>query len=305
MASGIRLRPAGRGRGRPIGSDSAETRARILRAAREIINERGYRAASFQAIADRADLSRPTMHYYFGSREEIYHSLVQEAQSIIAECIEQSRREDSLLKQLSAFMCAAYRLNFEDRAMMRFIITTRLEYHRLPSLRTGVNQTVGTVGEYFRAMVEAAIERREIPADIDAAAVANMLLAMSWGMGFYTGFVDDDDDVLAIAKQLHTLFLDGLLKRPPSDRSLTIDPHAPATIAIEAFAGTWPGLTLAIDTPEGQPYISAGGAQPVVVGGHFTRERVRSLLYCAYQVESSVDGLGRYDTLDDAALPSA
>jgi len=43
--------PAGRGRGRPVGADSAETRARILRAAREVINERGYEAANFQAIA--------------------------------------------------------------------------------------------------------------------------------------------------------------------------------------------------------------------------------------------------------------
>jgi AcrR family transcriptional regulator len=33
------------------------------RAAREVINERGYEAANFQAIASRAGLSRPTMHY--------------------------------------------------------------------------------------------------------------------------------------------------------------------------------------------------------------------------------------------------
>jgi AcrR family transcriptional regulator len=64
----------GRGRGRPIGADSTETRARILRAAREVINERGYEAANFQAIASRAGLSRPTMHYYFHTREEIYDS---------------------------------------------------------------------------------------------------------------------------------------------------------------------------------------------------------------------------------------
>src|SRR5256714_13952232 len=119
----------GRGRGRPIGADSAETRARILRAAREVINERGYEAANFQAIASRAGLSRPTMHYYFHTREEIYDCLVAEAYLIVADCIAQAKHEDTLLNQLSAFVAGAYRSGFGDPTMMKFIITARLEFH--------------------------------------------------------------------------------------------------------------------------------------------------------------------------------
>jgi len=99
----------GRGRGRPIGADSAETRARILRAAREVINERGYEAANFQAIASRAGLSRPTMHYYFHTREEIYDCLIAEAYSIVADCIAQAKSQDTLLNKLSTFVTAADR----------------------------------------------------------------------------------------------------------------------------------------------------------------------------------------------------
>jgi hypothetical protein len=40
-----------------------------------------------------------------------------------------------------------------------------------------------------------------------------------------------------------------------------------------------------------------------VVSGAFTGERVRSALYRAYRVESTVEGLGRYDTLDAVAWP--
>src|SRR3954465_2844330 len=99
----------GRGRGRPIGADSAETRARILRAAREVISERGLEAANFQAIASRAGLSRPTMHHYFHTREQIYDRLVAEAYSVVAECIAQAKREEGLLNQLSACVAAANR----------------------------------------------------------------------------------------------------------------------------------------------------------------------------------------------------
>ena len=104
--------PPGRGRGRPVGSDSAETRARILRAAREVINERGYEAANFQAIASRAGLSRPTMHYYFRTREEMYDCLIAEAYSIVSDCIAQAKREDTLLKQLATFVAATHRSGF-------------------------------------------------------------------------------------------------------------------------------------------------------------------------------------------------
>src|SRR6476469_8320121 len=121
--------PAGRGRGRPVGADSAETRARILRAAREVINERGYEAANFQAIASRAGLSRPTMHYYFHTREEIYDCLVADAHSIVVDCIAQAKREETLLKQLSAVATAAYQSGLADRSMMRFTVTAGLDFH--------------------------------------------------------------------------------------------------------------------------------------------------------------------------------
>jgi AcrR family transcriptional regulator len=208
-----------RGPGRPVGADSAATRARILRAAREVINERGYQAATFQAIAARAGLSRPAMHYYFHTREQIYENLVQEAYSIVTDCIAQARREDSLLKQLSTFVAAAQRLDLADGSMMRFIITSRLEFHRHPNVGAA-NPTAAAVHGFYTSMVDEAIQRREIPDDADAAAMVNLLFAMFWGMGFYASFLDEAGNIAAIAKQLHQLFVHGLLARAlPSSTS--------------------------------------------------------------------------------------
>lgn len=225
-----------------MGADSAETRARILRAAREVINERGYEAANFQAIASRAGLSRPTMHYYFHTREEIYDCLVAEAYSVVADCIAQAKREDTLLNQLSAFVRAAYRSGFADRSMMRFTIAARLESHRCPSLRENPGPVVSAVQAFYALMVEEAMARGEIPADTDADAVVNMLLAMFLGMGFFAGFIVDQSDMTVIAKQLHQLMAHGLLDQqagPP----LTIAPPMPVAVAVDNFAETWPGLT--------------------------------------------------------------
>jgi AcrR family transcriptional regulator len=235
--------PNGRGRGRPVGADSAETRARILRAAREVINERGYGAANFQVIASRAGLSRPTMHYYFRTREEIFDCLVAEAHSIVADCIAQAKREDTLLNQLSAFVAAAYRSGFADRSMMRFTITARLESHRSPSLRENPGPVVSAVQAFYASIVDEATVRGEIPADTDADAVVHILLAMFLGMGFFAGFIIDSNDMPVIAKQLHRLMARGLLDQQRTPPSLTIAPPVPVAVPVDNFAETWPGLT--------------------------------------------------------------
>jgi AcrR family transcriptional regulator len=235
--------PAGRGRGRPVDADSAETRARFLRAAREVINERGFEAASFQAIASRAGLGRPTMHYYFHTIEEIYDCLVAEAYSIVADCIAQAKREDTLLNQLSAFVSGAYRSGFADRSMMKFIIMARLEFHRSPSLRQNPGPVVSAVQGFYASMVDDAIARGEIPADTDAVAVVNMLLAMFLGMGFYAGFSVDRNDMAVIAKQLHRLMTRGLLDQQQNGRPLTITPPVPVPVAVDDFVDTWAELT--------------------------------------------------------------
>lgn len=226
-----------------MGADSAETRARILRAAREVITERGYEAASFQAIASRAGLSRPTMHYYFHTREDIHECLVAEAYSIVADCIVQAKRENTLLKQLSAFVSATHGSGFADRSMLQFIIAARLEFHRSPSLRGSPGPVVSAIQDFYGSMVEDAIARGEIPEDTDPAAVVNMLLSMLLGMGFYAGFIFDSNNVSMIAKQLHRLMTHGLLDRRQAGSPPTITPPVPAAAAVDDFVPTWPGLT--------------------------------------------------------------
>jgi AcrR family transcriptional regulator len=226
-----------------VGADSAETRSRILRAAREVITERGYEAANFQAIASRAGLSRPTMHYYFHNREDIHECLIAEAYSIVADCIAQAKHEDTLLKQLSTFVTATHGSGLADRSMLQFIIAARLEFHRSPSLRGSPGPVVCAVQEFYGSMVEDAIARGEIPDDTDPAAVVNMLLAMFLGMGFYAGFIVDSNNMPVIAKQLHRLMTQGLLGRRKTGPPLAITAPMPDMAAVDDLVLTWPGLT--------------------------------------------------------------
>src|ERR1043165_4866703 len=97
---------AARRPGRPVGADAAQTRERILHAAYEVINERGYAAAPFQEIANRSGLSRPTLNYYFASREELYSALLQQAHDVVVSCIRVAKQHEGTLDRLHSYIDA-------------------------------------------------------------------------------------------------------------------------------------------------------------------------------------------------------
>lgn len=194
-----------------MGSDSAETRADILRAARAVINERGYEAATFKAIAVRAGISRPTMHYYFATKEDLYDCLQREAFAMVSTAIAAARRRNTLMEQLTAFFAAASELDSPDGSMMRFVVASRLEQHRHPELRRSVTPVAEAVAGFYAWLVDEAIRRGEIGWDADAAAVVNMLSAMFWGLGFFGRFGHGSQPAIGVAKQLNRLLRRGLL----------------------------------------------------------------------------------------------
>src|ERR1051325_8260157 len=74
---------ASRGPGRPPAAKAAETRERIIRAAREVFSELGYDAATFQAIAIRAGLTRPAINHYFASKRVLWSQVVEQTDALV------------------------------------------------------------------------------------------------------------------------------------------------------------------------------------------------------------------------------
>jgi AcrR family transcriptional regulator len=201
--------PVGRRRrGRPTGSDSAETRNRILRAARQVISERGYHAATFQAIAAAADLSRPTLHYYFDSREQIYAMLVDEAGDVMAECIDAARRKNSLIEQLTTLVSGMLEVDRLDRSRLAFLVSARLESTRNPILALGASSALLS---FLESLLADAKSRGELAADTLVTPIADMLHAMMWGVGLHAGFIDTPSGLGSITKQLCLLLSHGSL----------------------------------------------------------------------------------------------
>ena len=48
-----------------------------------MFSERGYDAATFQAIAIRADLTRPAINHYFSSKQLLYREVVDRTNELV------------------------------------------------------------------------------------------------------------------------------------------------------------------------------------------------------------------------------
>jgi TetR/AcrR family transcriptional repressor of uid operon len=205
---------ASRRPGRPPAAKADETRKRILHAARLVFSERGYDGATFQAIAVRADLTRPAINHYFSSKRVLYREVVNQTNElVVVAAIRRAELETTLMGRLTAFISAAVRANSENPSASAFLVTTVLESQRHPELSTTENDAVRISREFLMRVVNDAIEHREVAADTDASVLAETLLVVLCGVGFYVGYVRSYQEMLAVTDVLRQL-LEGALWRP-------------------------------------------------------------------------------------------
>ncbi|ORW95369.1 TetR family transcriptional regulator [Mycobacterium sp. IEC1808] len=205
---------ASRRPGRPPAAKADETRQRIMQAARLVFAERGYDGATFQAIAARADLTRPAINHYFSTKRLLYREVLKQTNAlVIGAGMRQAEGEKTLTGRLTAFITAAVRANSDNPAVSAFLIAAVLESQRHPELSGAEIDSVKISREFLASAVSEAIERREVAPDIDAAALVETLIIVLCGVGFYAGYIRSYEEILAISDVLRRL-LEGALWRP-------------------------------------------------------------------------------------------
>ncbi|MBU9762290.1 TetR/AcrR family transcriptional regulator [Mycobacterium sp. TNTM28] len=202
---------ASRGPGRPPAAKAAETRERILHAAQEVFSELGYDAATFQAIAIRADLTRPAINHYFSSKRVLYRDVVEQAHAkLMAAALAKTQEASTLLSRISAVFAAAMDTESTDRSAAAFLVTSVLESQRHPELVSEEHDALASSRKFVTWAVNDAIEKGELSADTDIPAIVEMLVAVMWGMGFYAGYVGDRDELAVIVDKFELLMANKL-----------------------------------------------------------------------------------------------
>jgi len=143
-----------RRRGRPPRAESADTRDRILDAAREEFAERGYDKTSVRGIAKAAGVDSALVHHYFGTKEQVFEAAVEVA-LVPALAVRDAVLEvplDDVGERLTRFLFGLWENPVTRRPLLAIV-------------RSAVNnEAAATV---FRRLVSAQLLRR-IAGEIDA-----------------------------------------------------------------------------------------------------------------------------------------
>ncbi|MGQ9675104.1 MAG: TetR/AcrR family transcriptional regulator [Chloroflexota bacterium] len=91
---------------------AAEVKSRIVASAQREFGRKGYAGASLREIAERAGTTKPMIYYYFGNKEGLYASIVQE-------------QMQSLTRRLSDAVAGAN--GVEDK--IRCLVAAYLDHH--------------------------------------------------------------------------------------------------------------------------------------------------------------------------------
>lgn len=176
-----------------------------------MFSELGYDAATFQAIAIRADLTRPAINHYFASKGVLWAEVVEQTNAMVVSAGKaRAESETSLIGRLSAYFAATMQADSEDRSAAAFLVTSVLESQRHPELSNDEHDSLTNSRDFVTWAVKDAIERGELTTDTDVNHLVEMLVAVMWGMGFYAGFVGDHDDLGAVVHKFELLMANKL-----------------------------------------------------------------------------------------------
>lgn len=174
----------------------------------------GYEAATFQEIAARADLTRPAINHYYASKQALYRYVLAETNSVvIAAGLKEAEAEQTLAGRVRAFVRAAVHAQDLDTSAAAFLVTSVLECQRHPELDAESDGSLQHTRDFAAAVVRDGMATGELRDDLDAETAAEMLVAALWGLGFYAGFMGDEDRLAAITDEFIKLLDGGPWKR--------------------------------------------------------------------------------------------
>ncbi len=182
-----------------------------MRAARGVFSELGYDAATFQAIAARADLTRPAINHYFASKRVLWREVIEQTNAtIVSAGIARAHEQTTLINRLSAFLSVTTQAEAEDRSASAFLVTSVLEAQRHPELTSDGHDVLKTSREFLTWAVSDAIASGELSTDTHVGDLVEMLVAVVWGVGFYAGFVGNAEERIAVVHVLERMLANRL-----------------------------------------------------------------------------------------------
>lgn len=202
--------------GRPPATDSAETRRRILVAARTCFARYGYDKTTNKDIAAAAGITAGAIYHYFPSKQSLFVTLWREVQEMVYEAFDRVLDgKETLSDKIKAVMDMAAEMHASDRSLAAFTAISPIEIQRHEELRKDLGDDALAVYRYFEHLVAGSSD--DLAPGVDAESVVNLLVAVTTGFAQF-GATSRATRSHGAAIDSFKLLVDGTLFAPDGNR---------------------------------------------------------------------------------------
>ena len=170
------------GPGRPPGTDSSDTRRRVLRAACRCFAESGYGPSTNSQIAELAGVTAGSVHYHFRTKHHLFEAVCEDVYGTFHARMEGvlagSKPVSGLLR---AVLTESMRINHEAPELAGFVATAPVDAARHPELAPAFVRQSAAMFEQLTAAVVRGQEGGDISPDLLPARVVALIFAIANG----------------------------------------------------------------------------------------------------------------------------
>jgi TetR/AcrR family transcriptional repressor of nem operon len=175
-----------------VGRPKTWERSDVLRKAARLFWEKGFEGAHLQELVDVTGLNRFALYKEFGGKEGLFHEALQSYISDLAELTSFLGREPLGLENIRDFFRASDAYNFHHGC---FVLNTVREKSLVNEDTWSTTRGFVLGGEKaLRLNLDAAMDRRQIPAGTDTEGLARFLVSLEIGLITYGVVAQDRTD---------------------------------------------------------------------------------------------------------------
>jgi len=151
--------------------EKLQRRRDILEAARSVFSEKGFQTATMDEIAEKVELSKPTIYLYFDSKEDLYTSLALEDSYKVVERLKESLASDvGLIEKWRSVYLAFLEHCIEHPeyvSISQHILAPesrqRVSDHILEEFDKHTHELIGYVAQLVEEGIEKGLARDDLP----------------------------------------------------------------------------------------------------------------------------------------------
>jgi len=190
--AGSSTSPAGRAARSPapVTPKGQATRASILQTAAEVFAERGYAETTLSELIARGGLTKGAFYFHFTSKEQLALAVLEEKQRQWLEFVSQrALAKPVAIDQLRALGPALIKLHREDPSAYSAPRLAR-DLARMPELAGIVRAQMRGWIDLVASIISRAQQDGDLPPQLDATALATILVAATDGLKDLSGILD-------------------------------------------------------------------------------------------------------------------